>query len=143
EAGSVELSPPVKEGQRRRHGVAEGWWQSPKTTPPRRCAPPRLVRGGECRTLPSCEGGAEATPRRRRGVVAEPQNHTTPALRATPPRERRGVSNAPLPWRRGTTRPDRAANGWLRELSRQRIHQLGDAPELFQVLQRRDRALEP
>src|SRR5690606_39277816 len=69
--------------------------------------------------------------------------YTTPALRATPPRERRGVSNAPLPWRRGTTRPDRAANGWLRELSRQRIHQLGDGPELFQVLQRRDRALEP
>src|SRR5690606_16448074 len=78
EEGKRKSSPPAEEGQRRRARGAVGWSRaSNPTTPALRATPPR--RGGEsAKTLPSCEGGAESTRPRRRGVVA--------GLKTPPPR---------------------------------------------------------
>src|SRR5690606_2120856 len=83
EEGKRKSSPPAKEGQRRRARGAVGWSRaSNPTTPALRATPPR--RGGEsAKTLPSCEGGAESTRPRRRGVVAGLK--TPPPRRFAPP----------------------------------------------------------
>src|SRR5690606_26470503 len=61
-----------------RDGVADRWSCGGRTPPPRRCAPPLLVRGGECfGRCPPRRGGRDATVSRTGGPAA---------LRTPPPR---------------------------------------------------------
>src|SRR5690606_27206348 len=103
-------SPPGKEGQRRRDRGAEGWFTKPKTSPPRRYAPPLVEEGKvEKRSPPAKEGQR----RRDRGAEGWLRNQTSPPRRFAPPLldEEGKVEKHSPPVKEGQRRRDRGAEG--------------------------------
>src|SRR5690606_18393681 len=85
---------------------------NPRTTPPRRFAPPLLVRGGERACLcPPRRGGQDATASRTGGHLRQ----TTPPRRCAPPLLLRGGECKPTfspPEKEGRTRCKASRAGW-------------------------------